>query len=144
MSLVQRGVPARARAHRRALFAASAAVLLAATLTSTVRAAATPTAPAKDVDPSLYSSLQWRNIGPNLGGRSLAVAGSAARPNEYYFGATGGGLWKSTNGGADWAPVTAHQLTSSSVGAIAVCPTNPDVVYLGTGEVDLRGDVIPG
>src|SRR5437764_12717018 len=136
MSLVQRGVPARARAHRRALFAASAAVLLAATLTSTVRAAATPTAPAKDVDPSLYSSLQWRNIGPNLGGRSLAVAGSAARPNEYYFGATGCGLWKTTDSGANWAPVTDQKITSSSVGAVAVCPANPDVVYIGMGEAD--------
>jgi photosystem II stability/assembly factor-like uncharacterized protein len=95
-------------------------------------------------DPALYSSLQWRNIGPNLGGRSLAVAGSVARPNEYYFGATGGGLWKTTNGGTNWAPVTDGKITSSSVGAIAICPTNPDVVYIGMGEVDLRGDVING
>src|SRR5436305_989967 len=98
----------------------------------------------KDVNPALFQNLAWRNIGPTLGGRSLAVAGSVARPNEYYFGATGGGLWKSTNGGTDWAPVTDHQISSSSVGAIAVCPTNPDVVYIGMGEVDLRGDVIPG
>jgi photosystem II stability/assembly factor-like uncharacterized protein len=100
--------------------------------------------PPKDVDPSLYASLVWRNIGPNLGGRSIAVAGSVARPSEYYFGATGGGLWKSTNGGTTWAPVTDHKITSSSVGAVAVCAANPDVVYIGMGEVDLRGDVIPG
>ena len=143
MSLVLRGVPTRSRGNRHALFAASAAVLLAAGLASTVRTAAAA-APAKDVDPSLYSSLQWRNIGPNLGGRSLAVAGSVARPNEYYFGATGGGLWKTTNGGTSWAPVTDHQISSSSVGAVAVCAADPDVVYIGMGEVDLRGDVIPG
>jgi photosystem II stability/assembly factor-like uncharacterized protein len=98
----------------------------------------------KNVNPSLYSNLRWRNIGPNLGGRSLAVAGSAARPNEYYFGATGGGLWKSTNGGTNWAPVTDRQISSSSVGAVAVCAANPDIVYIGMGEVDLRGNVIPG
>src|SRR4051794_9345072 len=95
-------------------------------------------------DPALYSSLQWRNIGPNLGGRSLAAAGSVARPNEYYFGATGGGLWKTTTSGTSWTPVTDGKISSSSVGAIAICPTDPDVVYIGMGEVDLRGDVING
>jgi len=138
MSLVLRGAQTRTR---HGFFAVSAAVLLATGLASMPSAAAAPT---KDVDPSLYSSLQWRNIGPNLGGRSLAVAGSVARPNEYYFGATGGGLWKTTNGGTSWAPVTDHQISSSSVGAVAVCAADPDVVYIGMGEVDLRGDVIPG
>jgi photosystem II stability/assembly factor-like uncharacterized protein len=104
----------------------------------------TPAPSEPGVDPSLYGSLEWRNIGPNLGGRSLAVAGSTARPDEYYFGATGGGLWKTTNGGVDWAPVTDQQISSSSVGAIAICPANPDVVYVGMGEVDLRGDIISG
>lgn len=98
----------------------------------------------RDVNPRLYQNLKWRNVGPALGGRSIAVAGSEARPNEYYFGATGGGLWKTTDGGTEWFPVTDRQITSSSVGAIAVCPTNPDLVYIGMGEVDLRGDVIPG
>jgi photosystem II stability/assembly factor-like uncharacterized protein len=92
----------------------------------------------------LPSSLQWRNIGPNRGGRSIAVSGSTARPNEYYFGATGGGLWKTTDGGTSWAPVTDGQLGSSSVGAVAVAPSNPDVVWLGTGETQLRGNVMQG
>jgi photosystem II stability/assembly factor-like uncharacterized protein len=123
-----------------ATVAGIAASLLVVSVPGTSRAAP----PSNTVDPSLYSSLQWRNVGPQLGGRSLAGAGSAARPNEYYFGATGGGLWKTTDGGTTWAPVTDGQITSSSVGAVAVCASNPDVVYIGMGEVDTRGNVIPG
>jgi photosystem II stability/assembly factor-like uncharacterized protein len=129
----------------RLLLLALAAVLAVAAPAAAAGSPVTPPPPAPtQVDPSLYGSLVWRNIGPNLGGRSLAAAGSVARPNEYYFGATGGGLWKTTNGGTDWAPVTDQKISSSSVGAIAICPTNPDVVYIGTGEVDLRGDIISG
>ncbi|MGE5242765.1 MAG: VPS10 domain-containing protein [Betaproteobacteria bacterium] len=91
-----------------------------------------------------FGALDWRSIGPLRGGRSIAVAGSAARPLEYYFGATGGGLWKSTDGGTTWRPVTDHQITSSSVGAVAVAPSNPDVVYIGTGESEIRGNIAPG
>src|SRR5438093_4521034 len=91
-----------------------------------------------------FGALKWRNAGPARGGRSIAVAGSAASPNEYYFGATGGGLWKTTNGGVTWTPVTDGQLTSSSVGAVAVAPSNPDVVYIGTGESELRGNIAQG
>ena len=78
------------------------------------------------------------------GGRSQAVAGSASRPLEHYFGATGGGLWKTTDGGQTWAPVTDGQLNSSSVGAVAVCEADPDIVYIGTGETELRGNVQQG
>ena len=86
----------------------------------------------------------WRNIGPDRGGRSLTSAGSSARPNEYYFGAVGGGLWKTVDGGAVWTPVTDHKIKSSSVGAVAVAPSNPDIVYLGMGESELRGNVMQG
>jgi photosystem II stability/assembly factor-like uncharacterized protein len=99
---------------------------------------------ADTVDPSLLQELEWKNVGPIRGGRSIAAGGSVARPNEYYFGATGGGLWKTTDGGVEWAPVTDQQISSSSVGAIEVCPANPDVVYIGMGEVQFRGNVIPG
>src|SRR3974390_1993846 len=87
-----------------------------------------------------FGALHWRSLGPQRGGRSIAVAGSAQRPLEYYFGATGGGVWKTTDGGGTWQPMTDHQLTSSSVGAVAVAPSNPDVVYIGTGESEIRGN----
>src|SRR4051794_14450144 len=67
--------------------------------------------------PPPLTGLAWRSIGPLQGGRSIAVAGSSARPREYYFGATGGGLWKTTDGGTTWNPVTDGQINSSSVGA---------------------------
>src|SRR5580658_9225369 len=96
---------------------------------------------AQDFD---LTALKWRNIGPNRGGRSQTVAGAAQRPLEYYFGATGGGLWKTSNGGVTWFPVTDGQIHSSSVGAVAVAESNPDVVYLGMGETELRGNIMQG
>jgi photosystem II stability/assembly factor-like uncharacterized protein len=91
-----------------------------------------------------FGALRWRSVGPERGGRSLAVAGSSARLYEYYFGATGGGLWKTTDGGVTWRSVTDGQITSSSIGAVAVAPSNPDIVYIGTGEADIRGNIIQG
>lgn len=96
------------------------------------------------LDASLYDQMTWRNIGPNRGGRSLGSTGSPGRPNEYYFGATGGGLWKTTDGGNEWFPVTDGQVSSSSVGAVAVAETNPDIVFIGMGEVQLRGSITQG
>jgi photosystem II stability/assembly factor-like uncharacterized protein len=95
-------------------------------------------------DPAIFAGLQWRSIGPLRGGRSITCAGSPSRPNEYYFGATGGGLWKTTDGGTTWRPVTDGQLHSSSVGAVAVSESNPDVVYIGMGETELRGNIMQG
>jgi len=96
------------------------------------------------VDESYLSGLEWRNIGPKRGGRSIAVAGSTSRPNEYYFGAVGGGLWKTTDGGTSWRPVTDGKIDNSAVGGVSVCEANPDVVYLSTGETQLRGNIMPG
>jgi photosystem II stability/assembly factor-like uncharacterized protein len=96
------------------------------------------------VDTSFYSSYKWRNIGPNRGGRSLGSAGIPSRPFEYYFGATGGGLWKTTDGGNEWFPVTDGQISSSSIGAVAVAESNPDIVYIGGGETQLRGSITQG
>lgn len=99
---------------------------------------------AANVDPALFGGLSWRNVGPNRGGRSISVAGTPSRPLEYYFGATGGGVWKTTDAGATWNPVGDGQFATSSVGAMAQCHADPDVVWAGFGEVEFRGNIIPG
>src|SRR2546421_8968557 len=133
---------------RRMLVSTSAAVLAVGLLAAPSASAHTPSTrlagSAGFIPPDLGSALSWRNIGPLQGGRSIAVSGSVARPNEYYFGATGGGVWKTTDGGNSWNPVSDEFLSSSSVGAIAVCPADPGLVYAGTGEVDLRTNTIQG
>jgi photosystem II stability/assembly factor-like uncharacterized protein len=104
----------------------------------------TPAAAPNPYESKFYDKLKWRNIGPARGGRSLGSSGSPGRVNEYYFGATGGGLWKTTDGGQEWAPVTDGQISSSSIGAVAVAETNPDIVYIGGGETQLRGSITQG
>ncbi len=96
------------------------------------------------LDSTFLASYRWRNIGPDRGGRSIAVSGVRGHPSEAYFGAVGGGLWKTTDGGENWMPVTDGQLTSASVGAVAVSESNPDIVFLGTGESCIRGNIMPG
>ncbi len=91
-----------------------------------------------------FGGLKWRNIGPARGGRSISASGSVKRPNEYWFAATGGGLWKTTDGGTSWQPMTDGKTDTAAFGAVAVCETNPDVVYVTTGESQLRGNVLPG
>ncbi|HWD68477.1 MAG TPA: hypothetical protein VG227_10995 [Caulobacteraceae bacterium] len=92
---------------------------------------------------SQYGGLKWRGIGPYRGGRAVAVTGVSGAPDTFYFGGVAGGVWKSTNAGANWAPIFDGQ-PNGSIGAIAVAPSNPDVIYVGTGEGDLRGDVTYG
>src|SRR5688572_1853841 len=92
------------------------------------------------VDEALMSAYRWRSIGPPRGGRSIAVTGVKGRPREAYFGAVGGGLWKTIDAGNSWTPVTDGQITSSSVGAVAVSESNPDIVYIGMGESCIRGN----
>ena len=96
------------------------------------------------IDSDILKGLSWRSIGPLRGGRSLAIAGVKGRPREGYFGATGGGLWKTTTGGENWFPVTDGQIHSSSVGALAVSESNPDIVFIGMGESCIRGNIQPG
>jgi photosystem II stability/assembly factor-like uncharacterized protein len=103
-----------------------------------------PPQSAPGIDVSLLSGLRWRSIGPARGGRSQAIAGTVSRPNEYYFGAVGGGVWKTTDGGINWRAVSDRFFKTSSVGAIAISESNPDVVYVGMGETQLRGNIIQG
>ncbi len=103
-----------------------------------------PRAQGGAIDPKLYQSLQWRNIGPDRGGRSIAASGVRGRRLDGYFGAVGGGLWKTVDGGENWKPVTDGQIDSSSVGAVAVSESNPDIVYIGMGESHIRGNIMQG
>ncbi len=98
---------------------------------------------AAQLDTAALNTLRWREIGPHRGGRSVAVAGSDARPNEYYFGTTGGGVFKSLDGGQSWAPVT-DKYFGGTIGAVAIAPSSPDVVYVGGGEYAMRGNVSHG
>ncbi|MEO8663317.1 MAG: glycosyl hydrolase [Bryobacteraceae bacterium] len=93
---------------------------------------------------SAMEKLEWRMIGPYRGGRVTAVAGVAAQPQVYYFGATGGGVFKTTDGGFTWIPITDGQVTTGSVGAIGVAESDPNVLYLGMGESPVRGNVSHG
>ncbi len=100
-------------------------------------------APAQAYDSTVFAALTWREIGIFRGGRSVAVAGSAARPNEYWFGTVGGGVFKTTDGGNTWLPVT-DKYFGGTVGAIGVSESSPDIVYVGTGEFPIRGNVSHG
>lgn len=87
--------------------------------------------------------MQWREVGPYRGGRADAVVGIADQPNVYYFGSTGGGVWKTTDGAQTWKPVS-DGFFGGTIGAVAVAPSDPSVVYVGTGEETIRGNVSPG
>ncbi len=92
-----------------------------------------------------WHGLTWRLIGPFRGGRVLAVSGVVGDQHTYYFGGTGGGVWKTTDGGLTWRPLTDKvKDMAPSIGAIAVAPSDPNVIYAGTGEACIRGDIING
>jgi photosystem II stability/assembly factor-like uncharacterized protein len=122
---------------------------VSAFLALTVVAAASVPAPGRAaaaaavVDPSLFKALSWRGIGPYRGGRALAAAGIPGDANTFYFGAVAGGVWKTTDGGATWLPLT-DDTPISSVGAMAIARSNPNVIYVGTGEAAPRGDMTNG
>src|SRR5689334_8120684 len=89
-----------------------------------------PTTAAAAVDPSLYQDLRWRCIGPFRGGRALAACGVPGEPEHFYFGSVNGGVWETTDAGRTWRPIFDGQ-PIGSVGALALAPSNPRVVYVG-------------
>ena len=95
-------------------------------------------------NPELIKNLKWRNVGPFRGGRSIAVTGVADQPLTYYFGATGGGVWKTVDGGMRWVSISDSTFKTSSAGAITVAPSDPNVIYVGMGETDIRGNIAGG
>jgi photosystem II stability/assembly factor-like uncharacterized protein len=94
-------------------------------------------------DDALYAKLKYRLIGPFRGGRSAAVAGSYKDRNTFYFGATGGGVWKTTDGGSNWKNIS-DKYFGSTIGAVAVAPSDENVIYVGEGENTMRGNVSEG
>ena len=99
------------------------------------------TATAQEKYPTnLYAGLRWRNIGPFRAGRVNAVTGVIGQPSVYYFGSVGGGVWKTINSGRTWTPIFDSERVAS-IGAIAVAPSNPNVIYVGTGEADMRDSI---
>jgi photosystem II stability/assembly factor-like uncharacterized protein len=94
-------------------------------------------------NPNLFGEMRWRLIGPFRGGRALTATGVPGHPNLFYFGAVGGGVWKTTDAGRVWKPIF-DQEPIASIGAIAVAPLNPSIIYVGTGEADMRSDISYG
>ena len=161
------------RVAQRALLAVALACGLAFGLTNTIGAKPKKTKPAKSATPSpspavgqstatdsmataakaenkaqfdekLWSGMKWREIGPFRGGRGVAIEGVPGEPNTYYFGAVAGGVWKTTDGGANWKPMFDKQHSTSSIGALAVAPSDHNTIYAGAGESALRGNITYG
>src|SRR5262249_33679597 len=95
---------------------------------------------AQQYDPSLYSGLRWRMVGPFRAGRVNAVTGVIGQPDTFYFGSVGGRVWTAINAGRAWTPIF-DSASSASVGAIAVVPADPNTIYVGTGEADMRDSI---
>jgi photosystem II stability/assembly factor-like uncharacterized protein len=113
-------------------------------LASSLRSASSPTPTSTGgIDEKLFNGMRWRQIGPFRGGRALAIEGVVGEPDTYYFGAVAGGVWKTTDGGANWIPLFDKQ-PISSIGAIAVAQSDHNVIYAGTGEGAIRGNTTYG
>jgi photosystem II stability/assembly factor-like uncharacterized protein len=120
------------------------AVVLLATLSAALPA---PTLQAQSqpvVDPALYAGMEYRMVGPFRGGRVTAVTGIAEEPHTFFFGGTGGGVWKTDDAGHHWVPIADDYLTAGAVGAIDVADSDPNVIYVGTGSACIRGNVSVG
>jgi len=120
------------------------ALAASGSLSPSVVAAETVTTVRKALDSGELATLEFRNIGPYRGGRSTAVTGVAGEANTFYMGSTGGGVWKTVDGGLTWSNLSDGSFAVGSIGAIAVAPSDPNVVYVGTGSACPRGNVSPG
>src|ERR1700731_3424976 len=123
-------------------FVSVSLTLLPAAIGMAQTPAPTPTA-ASAIDEKLFRGMQWRQVGPFRGGRALAGEGVSGEPSTFYFGAVAGGVWKTTDGGADWGPLFDKE-SISSIGALAVAPSDHNIVYVGTGEAAVRGNISYG
>ena len=116
--------------------------------TVTLQAVPALQAPASDtnviVNPAMFQGLRYRSVGPHRGGRVTAISGVRQQPCTFYMGATGGGVWKTTDCGNLWQPISDGQIETGSIGSIAVSESNPDVVWVGTGSAAIRSNVIIG
>ena len=92
------------------------------------------------IDETLYSNLEWNFVGPTRGGRSTTVAGIASQPYTFLMGTTGGGVWKTTDAGLNWENVSDGEITVGSIGALAIAPNDPNIMFAGTGSADPRGN----
>jgi photosystem II stability/assembly factor-like uncharacterized protein len=136
------------RARQRAAATMIVALFAAAGAAGDRQATLSAQEPAADpnviVNPVMYQGLRYRSVGPHRGGRVTAIAGVRRQPCTFYQGATGGGVWKTTDCGALWTPIGDGQIETGSIGSIAVAESNPDIVWVGTGSAAIRSNVIIG
>jgi hypothetical protein len=119
-------------------------ILLTTTFVAGQKKKNTPASPSySPVDTSMFGGIEWRNVGPFRGGRSATVTGVRGKPNLYYFGSTGGGVWKTLDGGQSWKNIS-DGFFGGSIGAVEVAPSDNNVIYVGGGEQTVRGNVSSG
>src|SRR5689334_112911 len=120
-------------------------LLLSLFVSATTQAQTTMRAPMmSNVDPSFFNGLHYRLVGPSRGGRVTTVTGVPSQPKTFYMGVASGGLFRTTDGGASWVPITDGKVPLGSTGCVAVSDSDPQVIYLGTGSDDVRSNVSTG